>query len=382
MHRPDHSTADPDACGSGKAGYTPGNPLGLPPVPRTIVTHEHLNDETENANRLVEGAGYPLVKNSYGQMLQAVKTLACIAPLSKWASKTAHGAYAGTFRGVASHGSTDMLIILVGTSGEVQISSDGHTFADEPPGLSYSGQYNAIARVGDAYIACTEDGEIHKRTDAIAWSKLYINATDNLYCVGTDGGTGGLVGGDNGSSVPVITRGTNVTLGGAFDTFHGGVTSQRINAAAHNGTLWVAVGQTAAAGHEFLTLTGSQWGVVASGSGVMADIAYGKGLFVAVGTSAIKTSPNGTTWTTRTSRLSLIVTGDKVAYNDNVGVFIHTKSDGTAEMSLDGITWTECSLTDDIASPSVVGLAIANRRAITVGASGKIQVTDRLPFTV
>lgn len=311
-----------------------------------------------------------------------VRTIASIAPLSKWQSKTAHGGYAGNFRAVAANGSTSMQIVLVGTAGEVQVSLDGHNYADEAPGLGYAGQYNAIARVGDAYIVCTNDGEIHKRTDVPAWSKLYVTGTgERFYCVAGHG-TDGLVGGDNGATTPVITRGTNVTLAGAFDTFHGSVASQRINAAAHNGAEWRAVGQTGAGGHEFLALTGSQWNVVASGAGVIADITYGKGLFVAVGTSTIKTSPDGSTWTTRTSRLSLVTTGDRVAFNPNVGVFIHTKSDGTAELSLDGITWTECSLTDDIASPSCLGLALTDRRAITVGSSGKIQASNRLPFTV
>lgn len=310
--------------------------------------------------------------------LEMARAIASIAPLSKWASKTAHGGYAGTFRGVASHGSSPLLIVLVGASGEVQVSLDGHTFLDEAPGLSYSGQYNAIARIGSSYIACTDDGEIHRRTDAPSWSKLYINATDNLYCVESAGATG-LVGGDDGASAPVIMRGTDATLGGSWDTFSGS-SSTRINAAAHSGALWCAVGETAAGGHEFLALTGSQWAPVASGAGVIADIAYGKGLFVAVGTSQIKTSPDGATWTSRTSQLSVITTGDRIAYNENVGVFIHTKSDGSAEMSLDGITWTECGLTEDIASPSCLGLALTDRRAITVGTGGKIQASDRLPF--
>lgn len=374
MHRPDHSSADPDGISAGKAGYTDGDPGALPPIPPTKVISSHMNDVGENSCVLVEGAGYALEKGDYAQVLQAVKTLACIAPLSQWTAKTAAGGYAGNFRAVGVDGANDIQIVAVGTSGEVQISGDGDTFADEPPGLGYSGQYNDIARVGSTFVACTNDGEIHTRTDVPAWSKDYTTVgSDRFYCSETSG-SGSLVGGDNGTTTPRITR----DKGTSFDTFSGS-SSQRINAAAHNGTSWIAVGQTGASGYEFLALTGSQWAPVASGSGIVSDIAWGKGLFVAVG-AAIRTSPNGTTWTTRTSRLGAI-SGGRIAYLDSVGVFVHVQSSGLMEFSLDGITWHARSI-EGVSSPSCLGLAISSKRAITVGASGKIQVSARFPFTV
>lgn len=374
MHRPDHSSADPDGISAGKAGYTDGDPGALPPVPPTKVISTHFNDVCESSCVLVEGAGFALEKGDYTQLLQAVKTIACISPLSQWAAKTAAGAYAGNFRAVACEGTNDIQIVAVGTSGEVQISSDGDTFADEPPGLGYSGQYNDIARVGSVFVACTNDGEIHTRADDTSWTKDYITGgSERFYCSETSG-SGSLVGGDNGTTTPRITR----DKGSNFDTFSGS-SSQRINAAVHDGSAWLAVGQTGASGYEFLRLTGSEWGVVASGSGIVSDIAWGKGLFVAVG-AAIRTSPNGTTWTTRTSRLGAI-SGGRIAYLDSVGVFVHVQSSGLMEFSLDGITWHARSI-EGVSSPSCLGLAISSKRAITVGASGKIQVSARFPFTV
>lgn len=374
MHRPDHSTADPDGCGAGIPGYTSGNPLAHPPVPRTIVTPEHLNDIGENGNRLVLGAGWPLVKGDYTQLLKAARTLACISPLSQWTAKTAASAYAGTFRAAASEGTNAVQIVLVGTSGQIQVSIDGTSWSTEAPPSAYAGQYNDIARVGSTFVACTQDGEIHTRTDAPAWTKDYITGSgERFYCSETSG-SGSLVGGDNGTTTPKITR----DKGSSFDSFSGS-SSQRINAAAHDGSAWLAVGQTGAGGYEFLRATGSVWSPVASGAGIVSDIAYGKGLFVAVG-AAIRTSPDGVTWTTRTTRLGAI-SGGRIAYNADIGVFIHTLSSGLMEFSLDGITWHERSI-DSISSPSTQALTISSMRAITAGTSGKIQASARFPFTV
>lgn len=70
MHRPDHSTADPNGISSGVPGYTEGDPLV--PTARTIVTDDQMNDMVEGLCRLVEGAGFTLVKNDYDQILNAV----------------------------------------------------------------------------------------------------------------------------------------------------------------------------------------------------------------------------------------------------------------------------------------------------------------------
>lgn len=73
MHRPDHSTADPDGISSGVPGYTEGNPLAIPPVVPTSVTKEQLNDVVEGLCRLVEGSGFSLVKSGYDQINDAAK---------------------------------------------------------------------------------------------------------------------------------------------------------------------------------------------------------------------------------------------------------------------------------------------------------------------
>lgn len=374
MHRPDHSSADPNACGAGKAGFTDGDPGALPPVPPTKQISSHMNDLGESSCVLVEGAGYALEKGDYTQVLQAVKTIACLAPLAQWSAKTAAGAYADDFRAVAFEGTNDIQIVAVGETGEVQVSTDGDTFADEPTGLGYSGQYNDIARVGSTFVACTNDGEIHTRTDVPGWTKDYVTgASERFYCSETSG-SGSLVGGDNGTTTPRITR----DKGTGFDTFSGS-SSQRINAAAHDGSAWLAVGQTGAGGYEFLRLTGTEWAPVASGAGIVSDIVYGKGLFVAVG-AAIRTSPDGVTWTSRTTRLG-VISGGRIAYLDSVGVFVHVQSSGLMEFSLDGITWHARSM-EGVSSPSCLGLTITPRRAITVGAGGKIQASAHFPFTV
>lgn len=89
MHRPDHSTADPDGISAGVAGYTEGDPGAFPPVPRTIVTKDALNDLTESLCRLVEAAGITLVKSDYDQVTDAVRLLATLQ--NAWDSSVAVG---------------------------------------------------------------------------------------------------------------------------------------------------------------------------------------------------------------------------------------------------------------------------------------------------
>jgi hypothetical protein len=107
------------------------------------------------------------------------------------------------------------------------------------------------------------------------------------------------------------------------------------------------------------------------------DVAYGEGLFVAVGTSVegtqygglVATSADGVAWTHRDSATSRALTG--VAYGN--GVFVAVGYGGALQRSEDGIRWT-------LAPPRTVehlyGVAFVNGRFVATGNSGTILASE------
>ena len=84
---------------------------------------------------------------------------------------------------------------------------------------------------------------------------------------------------------------------------------------------------------------GATWQEYASGTTkALNSIAYGNGLFVAVGdTGTILTSPDGITWTQRTSGTRRCFRN--VAYGNSL--YVAVGDTGTILTSPDGITWTQ-----------------------------------------
>ncbi len=96
------------------------------------------------------------------------------------------------------------------------------------------------------------------------------------------------------------------------------------------------------------------------------DMAYGAGLFVAVGeTGMIRTSPTGSTWTTRTSGLTENIT--RVAFAN--GQFVAVTGGGKILTSPDGITWT--TRTSGVIT-SLFGIAYGAGKWVVCGSSGVI----------
>lgn len=74
-------------------------------------------------------------------------------------------------------------------------------------------------------------------------------------------------------------------------------------------------------------------------TGGFEDIAFGAGVFVAVGTAGeIQTSPDGTTWTHRTAAASYADVFKAVHFAD--GLFVAVGENGEIQTSPDGTTWT------------------------------------------
>ncbi len=114
-----------------------------------------------------------------------------------------------------------------------------------------------------------------------------------------------------------------------------------------------------------------QWVVRTEEAGVLLyGVAYGEGLFVAVGENGfILTSPDGVTWTWRDSGVNTSLGG--VTYGN--GRFVAVGQEGTVVTSPDGITWTSGSL--GIGLP-LAAVTYGNGRYVAVGYNTVATSTD------
>ncbi|MEK8095466.1 hypothetical protein WOC76_23690 [Methylocystis sp. IM3] len=121
--------------------------------------------------------------------------------------------------------------------------------------------------------------------------------------------------------------------------------------------------------------TGVDWiGRTASVSNSWRGIAYGAGLFVAVGSTRAMTSPDGITWTTRTMAASVNLQG--AAYGN--GLFVAVGGGGLAATSPDGITWTSRA----VPSNGWASVAYGAGLFVAVGGSGAVMTSpDGIAWT-
>jgi hypothetical protein len=104
------------------------------------------------------------------------------------------------------------------------------------------------------------------------------------------------------------------------------------------------------------------------GSTIIHGVAYGNGMFVAVGNNGkLATSSNGITWTQRTSGFDTSFIYN-VAYCN--GMFVAVGEDGKLATSPDGITWTQRTSGFDITI--IYAVAYGNGMFVAVGNSGKL----------
>ncbi|PYI51516.1 cadherin-like beta sandwich domain-containing protein [Paenibacillus flagellatus] len=107
-------------------------------------------------------------------------------------------------------------------------------------------------------------------------------------------------------------------------------------------------------------------------SGSMRAVEYGGGLFVAVGDEgAVQTSPDGTTWTSRSSGTHMDLYA--VAYGG--GTYVATGMFGTILTSVDGIQWTARSsdtmeYLNDVVYSNGMFVAVGNKGMILTSADG------------
>ena len=133
--------------------------------------------------------------------------------------------------------------------------------------------------------------------------------------------------------------GITFTSGGALPFTTGGTTTRGSQLAYGNG-IYVFLRGTASPNDLATSPTGATWTQRSSGaSAILAGVAFGAGLFVAVGASAsCWTSPDGISWTMRNNAMPANVGWSCVFYLNNQ--FIATSPSNLAT-SPDGLTWTQ-----------------------------------------
>lgn len=156
-------------------------------------------------------------------------------------------------------------------------------------------------------------------------------------------------------------------------------TTNQLTALATNGSLAVAVGTRAIR----TSTDGTTWSTVTTGSNeIFKDVTYNNGLFVVVGqdydfsinswVGLIKTSSNGTTWTQRHFGGNVL---QGVAGNANG--FIAVGNSGTSMESSDGLTWTLGSTGTTI---TLYDITYHEDRFVTVG--GDFSTTPLVLYTL
>ena len=138
-----------------------------------------------------------------------------------------------------------------------------------------------------------------------------------------------------------------------------------------NGT-FVAVGDY---GTTLTSPDGVSWTVRTSGtSNLLYGVAYGNGTFVAVGGGTILTSPDGVSWTLRISGTSNDLFG--AAYGNSI--FVAVGENGTLLTSPDGMIWTERA---SGTSNHLYGVAYGNGTFVAIGYGVLLTSPDGVSWT-
>jgi len=129
--------------------------------------------------------------------------------------------------------------------------------------------------------------------------------------------------------------------------------------------LFVAVGIKGSSGVILTSLDAVTWTTSYSSAKYAISITYGNGLFVAVGSGgSVLTSPDGATWTARTSATTNALYG--VTYDNNQ--FVAVGYTGTVVASTNGINWNRYS--SGTTSENLESIAYGNGTFTVVGQNG------------
>jgi hypothetical protein len=276
-----------------------------------------------------------------------------------------------SFRAV-SYGNN--LYVTTGQSGIIYTSPDGNTWTKRTSGTTYN-QY-AVTYANNKFVSVGIYQTIQTSPDGITWTTINTSNSGALEAVTYDYSesqyvaVGYKVETTLSHMSPIITYYDLIMTSSDGKNWVSSTTTPVtfwFNGITYNNNKLVAVGRY----RNICTATGSiiSWITRYSEYGArdtLCSVTYGNNLYAAVGDSGvIITSPDGITWTKRTSGTIMNLTG--VAYGNNQ--FVAVGTGGTIISSPDGITWT--SNTSGVTT-NLWGVTYGNNRFVAVGANETI----------
>jgi hypothetical protein len=230
--------------------------------------------------------------------------------------------------------------IAGGAYGEMAYSTDGINWTEVS---SFPITSSDIAWGEDKFVAVGKGGIMAYSADGTSWTKIGYGSGNGQSAF------------DHNEYIEAVAWGGGMFVAGGFKD---GYPSTAKMAYSTNGTNWTAVSNTT------------------FGDSPIWAIAYGNGMFVAVGQSGkMAYSTNGTSWTAVSN--STFGDGDRssiesIAYGN--GKFIAGGIGKMAE-STDGINWT--AITSALGNNTIYGIAWDGNRFVAVGSSGKIAYSNQ-----
>jgi len=254
-----------------------------------------------------------------------------------------------------------------GGGGLSLVSADGLSWTASSAGALLNLDVTGCALGNGLYVAVGaievgSGGAIATATDGITWSASTA-ATQALR---------GIVFGQS-KFVAVGDGGLiQTSVDGSAWTVRTSGTSQNLQGVVYSGSQFVAVGS---AGTVLTSPEGTTWTVRAAGAtNNFTSVAYGNSQFVAVG-NGIVTSSDGVSWTQRVSVSSDGTNYHAVIYRIGqfVTVGVNSSAQGAVRSSPDGISWT--TRTPSVAS-TLRGVAYGANRFVVVGDNGTVRTSE------
>ncbi|MCZ7590678.1 MAG: glycosyl hydrolase family 18 protein [Kiritimatiellae bacterium] len=270
--------------------------------------------------------------------------------------------HSGNFYGVASR---DGLHVASGAGGAIYTSTNGIDWSARSSGKS--GLLMNVNGDGPLWVVVGESGAIITSTDGLTWTSR-TSPTNALFRGIAYGNGIYLAVGDNGA----LVRSTNgvawsVVVSGTANSLQGVAYGKDfVNAGSTNGApvepgLFVITG---ASGLIMTSPDGVSWTPRTSGTSVwLSDVIYGNGYYVSVGNTRILRSSDGITWSATVTEPYFY----RVGYC--AGVFKAVGTGGAIWTSLNGQSWSAevSNTTNDLR-----GVSYANDQFVAVGFSGTI----------
>ena len=224
---------------------------------------------------------------------------------------------------------------------------------------------SALAYNGSIFTCQTGSAGIYTSTDGITWVMKveYVN----FYAISATYSNPStlIMGGYNMDTLrPAIATSSDGTTW-TLRTTTGFGTTAYIKDICWSGTYLVAVSDE---GHiATSSSTGSSWTQRAKSADPFEAVAFGAGIYIAVGYYKLWTSTNGTTWTDRSST-SPNQSVNSATYGN--GLFVVVGGSGRISTSQDGINWTQ--RTSPFGKDTINSVTYGAGRFVAVGRSGKI----------